>query len=130
MNCESDLTLLTSSPRTLLLVEDEPLLRALLSEVLREAEFAVVEADDGNEAMHALDHQRPQILVTDIELPGSLDGLAIARRARAHSLSLAIILISGRARPPVNLMPAKSKFLAKPFLPSRLIGVIASLTAG
>jgi CheY-like chemotaxis protein len=78
----------------ILLVEDDDLGRYAISKVLRKAGHVVVEAMDGNGAMHALKQTMPDILITDVVLP-NYDGLSLLADVRKISASLPILVISG-----------------------------------
>lgn len=100
----------------LLLVEDDPLLRMTLAEVLGEAGFAVLEAEDAETALDLLAaHDDLALLLTDINLPGA-DGFALARAARRLRPGLPIVYASGRLTEPdpCRALPGVP-FLAKPF---------------
>ena len=87
-----------SEPVCILLVEDEWLIRTLLAEALTDEGFAVREAEDGDQAS-TLIAQDPTIftlLVTDIHMPGSLDGTGVARLVRVQRPDLPIIYMTGR----------------------------------
>ena len=84
--------------RTVLVVEDELLIRMTLSEALADAGFAVLEAGDGEEALRLLDIGPPlALLVTDLTLPGAIDGAALVARVRLRAPGLPVIVTSGRA---------------------------------
>lgn len=103
-------------PRRLLLVEDDPLLRMTLAEVLGEAGFVVLEAEDAESALGLLAaHDDLALLLTDISLPGA-DGFALARAARRLRPGLPVVYASGRLTEtdPDRALPG-APFLAKPF---------------
>ena len=111
-----------SSPVRVLIVEDEFLIRLTLSEVLADEGYEVLEAESGDEAL-SLMSQTPDIaiLLTDLQLPGSLDGRALAVRARQSYPTLPVIFMTGR--PDVLAgQPAASHemYIAKPYLPSEI----------
>jgi two-component system, response regulator PdtaR len=82
---------------TILLVEDEILVRAMVAEELREAGMRVIEAANAEEAMehlgagHAVD-----VVFTDIEMPGAMNGLDLARRLRVDFPQIKVLITSGR----------------------------------
>jgi DNA-binding response OmpR family regulator len=79
----------------ILLVDDEILIRQLLAEVLRDAGFDVVEARNADEAMRLLrDNERIDILLTDVQMPGNLDGVDLARNARHDHADMPVMIIS------------------------------------
>ena len=105
-----------AQPRRLLLVEDDPLLRVTLAEVLDEAGFAVLEAEDAESALGLLAaHGDLALLLTDINLPGA-DGFALARAARRLRPGLPVVYASGRlTEPDPRRALPDAPFLAKPF---------------
>jgi two-component system, response regulator PdtaR len=81
---------------TVLLVEDEVLVRMMLADQLREAGCTVVEASDADEALVLLRQNlvRIEVVISDIRMPGSMDGLGLARVIRSERAKLKIILMS------------------------------------
>ncbi|MBV9656341.1 MAG: response regulator [Acetobacteraceae bacterium] len=116
---------------TILLVEDEFLIRLSLSEALKDYGFAVIEADAAADAMAILRSDVPiAILLTDIHLGKEVDGLDLARAAREIRPDLAVIYMTGRPRPEEFARhPPREIFIAKPFLPSELARLARSLLA-
>lgn len=109
--------LASSQPRpSVLVVEDEPLLRMVMVDELEEAGFNVVEARNGDEGMRALnDNPDLAALLTDIEMPGSVNGMMLARITSKLYPHAAVIVMSGRVWPGQTELPAKTKFFGKPF---------------
>jgi DNA-binding NtrC family response regulator len=68
-------------------------------------------------------------LVTDVEMPGQIDGFALAQIARELRPELAIVIISGRVQPGVDAVAPDARFLAKPFRPMRLASMVRELIA-
>jgi CheY-like chemotaxis protein len=114
----------------ILLVEDEPLVRMLSADVLSEAGFDVVEAENADEAIGLLERQ-PDIvaLVTDVDMPGSMDGLMLARLAHQRFRSMPALVVSGKVRPAPSELPPLASFVAKPYAPNVLIDELRSLLA-
>lgn len=81
----------------ILLVEDEGLVRMLTAESLQDEGFNVVEATDGDEAVTLLNGENFDILLTDVQMPGSLDGIGVALHARRLHPELPVIVVSGFA---------------------------------
>lgn len=104
-----------------LVVDDEPRVRILTVQVLEEAGFPVEEAGNSEEALSRLDGHQIAALVTDIDMPGSLDGCELAWRVRALCPAAAILVISGVATPRPDELPPNARFLTKPFDPKRLV---------
>jgi CheY-like chemotaxis protein len=103
----------TARPR-ILLVEDKVLVRVTVSDLLRKAGFTVIEAATADIAWRFLEASGPVDLVfSDVESPGSLDGLQLARSIRARFPSLPIVLTSGNERP--GNYEGLGIFIAKPY---------------
>jgi CheY-like chemotaxis protein len=113
-----------------LIVEDEFLLRSNAVDMIGEAGFEVVEAANADEAIEILE-ARPDITVvfTDIQMPGSMDGLKLARAVRGRWPPIKIIATSGRADVTADL-PEGGRFLPKPYSPMQITGVLRELTEG
>jgi CheY-like chemotaxis protein len=110
-------------PPRVLLVEDEPLVRLLLAEELREAGLTVVEAGSASEALQFLAVADPvDVVVTDIQMPGGMDGLELADRIRQQHPAIPIVLTSGNP-PPVNLSRV-GPFLMKPYALNEAVQVV------
>ncbi len=105
-------------PATVLVVEDDVLIKLGAINAIEDEGYLTLWACDADEALLALGaHPEIDVLFTDIRMPGSMDGLALANvAARAHP-QMAIIIASGNSRPTVGQMPAHAKFLSKPYSP-------------
>lgn len=112
----------TASRAVILLVEDEPLVRLVGADLLEEAGFEVVEAADGDEALSILE-TRPdvQVLFTDINMPGSLDGLELARVVHERWPDVHLLVTSGRFQLRSDDIPNAGQFVAKPYEPAAVI---------
>ncbi|MBO1078783.1 response regulator [Roseomonas haemaphysalidis] len=98
----------------LLLVDDDPMVRALLTVGMEDQGFTVVEAASGEAAMALLDGGlSPSVVVTDIDLGGGCSGVELADRLLHSHPGLRVILISGRGRQQGDA--AQRPFLVKPF---------------
>lgn len=100
----------------ILLVEDEWLIRSLVAEKLTECGFAVCEAEDGDHAsaLIAQDPAAYTLWVTDIHMPGSLDGLGIARVVRALRPDIPVVYTTGRPDALSHLQPRATRELLLP----------------
>jgi two-component system, response regulator PdtaR len=108
----------------ILLIEDEVLVRVAISDHLREAGFTVVEAATADVAWRFLKASGSVDLVfTDIETPGSLDGLQLARSIRAQFPSLPVVLTSGSER--AGTYEGLGVFVAKPYRFERIASIIS-----
>jgi CheY-like chemotaxis protein len=111
--------------RILLLVEDDPLVRVTLAELLADAGFEVLEADSAEAALDLVAaHADLALLLTDINLPGA-DGFALARAARRLRPKLPVVYASGRLNAPdaERALPG-APFLAKPFSVSSALATL------
>jgi CheY-like chemotaxis protein len=112
---------------SVLVVDDEPLIRMCAVDLLEEAGFSVVEADSGPRGL-ALFAEHPEItaLFTDIQMPGAFDGLALARKALALRPDVQLIITSGNVRPSDDEIPDDVKFVPKPYDGTKIVEMIAS----
>jgi CheY-like chemotaxis protein len=111
-------------PATVLLVEDEPLVRMLLAEELRAAGLTVVEAGCASDALSFLAVDSVDVVVTDIQMPGGMDGLELAREIRRKHPAVPIVLTSGNP-PPVNVSVV-GPFLMKPYALDQAVRVVVA----
>ena len=79
----------------ILVVEDDALIREFVVEVLREEGYDVIHAANGEEALAWCGRQVADVLVTDVRLPGGIDGWQIAERCREHDPALPVIYATG-----------------------------------
>lgn len=99
-----------------LVVEDELIVRLDLVDTLQRAGLTTFEAGDAKEAIALLEkHEEIRIVFTDIEMPGSMDGLALAHYVRYRWPPTLIVISSGQLRPQQELLPTNTDFLPKPF---------------
>lgn len=109
---------------TILVVEDEVLIRLSLAETLRDEGFSVVEAANADEALAILASSTAlDVVLTDVNMPGSLDGVALGRYVRSTRPELKVIVVSGRV-PPAAAAEAADAFLAKPYDPASIVRTI------
>lgn len=114
---------------SILLVEDETLIRELACEALKEAGYRVVTAADGVSGLHSLQtHQHFDLLITDIGLPG-INGQQLAERAMALRPDLRVLLITGYAESAVSegLLAPGMQMMTKPFAVSALKSKVAGM---
>jgi two-component system, response regulator PdtaR len=111
-----------------LLVEDEPLVRMFGADVLEEAGFEVVEAGDGDEALAVLEARTDiAVLFTDVNMPGSLDGLDLARVVHARRPEIKLLIASGQVRLGQDEIPDAGRFLPKPYGPDAILREVRAL---
>jgi len=116
---------------TVLVVEDEFLIRMDITTFLEDEGFTVHEAADADEAIAIL-HRNPDIKVmfTDIDMPGTMDGLKLAAAVRDRWPPVQIIVTSGHWQLSDDKLPVRGRFLAKPYDHSRVISAIREMAAG
>jgi two-component system, response regulator PdtaR len=128
---------MSSSPldtKTVLLVEDEPLVRMFMVDLLQEEGYRVLEAVHADEALTLL-AARPDVLamVTDVDMPG-MSGFGLARAVAAKNPQMQVVIMSGVTGPGEEGLPSNAVFLAKPTMPAMIVdavnrAVIGTLTA-
>ena len=116
----------------ILLVEDEAEIRLMLAEVLVDAGHAVVEADSGDAAALLLEGNADfDVLVTDITMPGQLDGIGLAKRFRMLHSHRPILYVTGRpdALRHTPLRPDREAALVKPYGLLMLVTTVQTMLA-
>jgi len=107
---------MAANPLFVLVVEDEGLIRMSLVEDLLDAGFKVFEASSADAALKVLDvHPEIDALFSDIDMPGSLDGLQLAKIVYQSRPEIAILLTSGYLKVARTELPPNSLFLSKPY---------------
>lgn len=118
------------STTVVLIVEDDALLRMLAVEIVEEAGFMAIEAADADEAITLLECRSDiALLLTDIDMPGSMNGLKLAHAVRNRWPPVKILVVSGRVRPRPSDLPLGSRFLAKPYETAALVEGLRALAA-
>ncbi len=113
--------------RTVLVVEDEVLIRLTLVDALHEAGFDVVDTGSADHAVKIINEQTIHLLFTDIQLPGKLTGLDLAQRVAERFPDAGIIVASGRIQPTSADLPPRAKFFAKPFRFDQIIECLKAM---
>ncbi len=108
-------------PIRVLFVEDEFLISQWVAESLEEQGFAVHCASNAADALHYLAAAPVDVLFTDVNLPGGMDGAMLARRARELLPDLSVVYASARTMPDPQMRVPGSMFVAKPYVPA-LVG--------
>jgi DNA-binding NtrC family response regulator len=116
------------SSSVVLIVEDEEILRIFAAWQLEEAGFEVVQAANADEALQAM-NSRPdvRVLFTDVQMPGQLDGMDLARKIHEQWPKVLVLITSGDSRPAKADIPNQGHFLAKPYRSEDVISEIAAL---
>ena len=114
----------------ILLVEDEALLRVMAEEDLCDMGHHVTAAGDGDAALEIIESGvEVDVLITDIRMPGTVDGWELARRASAILPSLAVIYVSGYPGETHDPLPG-SQFIKKPYRLADLEAALRAASAG
>jgi CheY-like chemotaxis protein len=112
-----------------LVVDDEPLLRWNAVAAIEEAGFEVIEAADAIEAISILEHRLDiRVVFTDVQMPGSMDGLRLAHLISTRWPPIKIIATSGRFGLGNDDLPAGGRYLSKPYASSALTLMLSELT--
>jgi two-component sensor histidine kinase/DNA-binding response OmpR family regulator len=115
------------SPKVLV-VEDEMLLRMRAVDIVQDAGFTPIEAVNADEALAILESRSDvNLLFTDIQMPGSMDGLKLAHAVHERWPSIKIILVSGKLTPTDSERPADSRFFGKPIEVKQMITEIQEM---
>jgi DNA-binding NtrC family response regulator len=98
-------------------VDDDGFIRMDAMDILRDAAFRTFEAADGDKAMVLLEREQACIILlfTDVQIPGSRDGFAVARETARRWPHIAIVVAAGQAHPGPGDMPEGACFIGKPF---------------
>jgi CheY-like chemotaxis protein len=115
-------------PPLVLVVEDEFVVRINAVSLLEEAGF--VEASSADDAIALLESRKDiRIVFTDINMPGSMDGLRLAHAIRNRWPPIELVLTSGQMRVRAEDMPERGLFLSKPYQPAELVRMVQSLSS-
>jgi CheY-like chemotaxis protein len=115
-------------PAVVLVVEDEMLLRMRAVDMVEDAGYTSVEAVDADEAVAILESRSDiALMFTDIQMPGSMDGLKLAHTVHKRWPPIKIILVSGQLKPANLDIPANSRFYGKPLEAKEMIAELQSM---
>jgi CheY-like chemotaxis protein len=113
----------------ILIVEDEFLIRMDAVDMIRAAGFGVVEAANADEAIIVLEDRLDiTVVFTDVQMPGSMDGLRLAAAIRGRWPPIKIVATSGRIRVDDDDRPEGSRFLPKPYSAGEIVRTLRELT--
>ena len=120
----------SNSQPTVLVVEDEGLVRLDAVETLRDAGYAVVEAANAEQALAlVVGGGKVDVLFTDINMPGRMDGLELARRVNRLEPRIHLLLTSGKVRPEQGQIPDTGLFIPKPYSPEAVTRAVDRMFA-
>jgi CheY-like chemotaxis protein len=117
---------MSENPNVLvLIVEDEPILRMMAADLVESAGFAAIEAANADKAVAILEARSDiRIIFTDVDMPGSMNGLKLAAAVRDRWPPIEIILTSGYYNVRPEEIPARGVFLRKPYNEHELIATM------
>ena len=99
-----------------LVAEDEPVIRMDFARVLSDFGFRVLEVGSADTALTYLEaHPEVDFLFTDVDMPGSLDGVGLAEEVERRWPHVSVVVCSGKDSVSQTMMPGSARFLAKPF---------------
>jgi CheY-like chemotaxis protein len=113
-----------------LVVEDEPLIRLGMVSSIEDAGYVVIEASNADEAISRLAQESEVgVVVTDVDMPGSMDGIRLAHYVRRRWPPVRLLVISGKVGVTAGELPTGARFMSKPFQEPQLIDTIGTLAA-
>lgn len=111
-----------------LVVEDNSLVRVIIADFLESAGFEVIQAVDGAAALLVLASGAEfHVLFTDVQMPGSIDGIGVAIRVREQRPGMPIVVTSGHGAP--ELLPLGGRFVSKPYDNRKVVTLLRELVA-
>lgn len=114
----------------MLVVDDEPLILISATEMIEQAGWTALEASNAADALKVLaDHPEVDLLFTDVNMPGKMDGLELAARVHEQYPHIRLVVTSGKRYLTDHALPGSGIFLAKPYGYEQLIDVLASKLA-
>ena len=113
-----------------LVVEDDWLLRLIAVEIVEDAGLVAIEAANADEAIAMLERRADIALIfTDVDMPGTMDGLKLAHAVRRRWPPIKIIIVSGKTHLSDADLPSDTRFFSKPYSVPRMISELRSLVA-
>ncbi len=118
------------TPPTVLIVEDEEIVRMIGSDILEQGGYHVIEAANASEALQRLEHgAEVMVLFTDVNMPGTPDGFGLARLVNDRWPEVKILVASGAVAPQPGDLPDTGLFLSKPYRADELLTMVRGLAA-
>jgi DNA-binding NtrC family response regulator len=115
-------------PDAVLIVEDEAILRLHAVDIVEEAGFTAIEARNADEAIAIMEGRTDiGLLFTDVQMPGSMDGVKLAHAIRNRWPPVKIVVVSGHMQVDQDELPLGSSFFAKPFQAERMIAELRAM---
>ena len=115
----------SEEPMVVLVVEDEPVVRALAADMLEDAGFEVIEAPTADHTATILEKRSGvRVVFTDVHMPGRMNGLQLARLIEDHYHRIGVVVTSGKAGPEPGDLSPKTKFMFKPYRTETLVRTV------
>ena len=119
---------MASGPTNVLVVEDEMVLRMRAVDIVEDAGFTAVEAVNADQALAILEARSDiDLLFSDIQMPGSIDGLMLAHAVHERWPAIKIILVSGQVKVSDADKPADSRFIGKPLDVKQMVAELQAM---
>ncbi|MCE5976606.1 response regulator [Pseudomonas sp. JR33AA] len=112
-----------------LLVEDDEILRWLMAEAVAHFGYQVVECSNADDALREFNAESFVLVITDVSMPGSIDGLGLAKTIWSTNRRLPVIIVSGHTVLPPGSLPGNARFITKPCTLDVLSHTISELLA-
>ena len=108
--------------RSILVVDDEPLIRIDLADFFADEGFEVFEAEDAEAAIAVLEaNPMIRVVITDVQMPGSMNGVRLAHYVRDRYPPTLLVVASGAVKVRADQLPSRTLFIAKPFDPRHVL---------
>ncbi len=129
LNADTSLGSRSPSPRrSILVVEDELIIRMVVADELRDSGYDVIEALNADEALTILRSPvRVDLIFSDVRMPGSLDGLGLLTMVRKNFPDLPVIITSGHLEPSQAIARGANHFIAKPCAAELVVDAVRDL---
>ena len=112
----------------ILVVEDEPFIRLGLVSTIEEAGYEVIDAASADEAIRKLErYDDVGLILTDVDMPGSMDGIRLAHYVRRRWPPIELVVISGKVGVTPMELPSGARFISKPFQDVALMSVVQTM---
>ncbi len=112
----------------ILVVEDEPLIRIGLASFLEEAGYETLEAPNADRAMKLLEEGADvSVVISDVDMPGSMDGVGLAHRVKRDWPGIGFIVMSGKVNLSELVLPENTPFFSKPYIEAKLLRAVSSM---
>lgn len=113
-----------------LVVEDEPLLRLLASDMIEEAGFEVLQASNSTVAIATMEERLDvRVVFTDVDMPGGINGIELATFIRARWPTIHIVVTSGKPWPANEPVPVNVEFFPKPYRKDQVLDIVKRMAA-